>query len=238
MPSGIAHNLQVVRARIAAAAARAARKASEITLVAVSKSQPVELALEGYAAGLRHFGENRVQEAAEKIPAMLAQAPQAHWHLIGHLQRNKLKSALELFSWIHSIDSLKLAQELSQRGVALEKRITVLLEVNVSAEESKDGFRLGAEHSVFWREAEQITALPGLHVQGLMTIAPYVSHAADARPTFAGLRALRDELSARVPGHWAQLSMGMSGDFEVAIEEGATLVRIGTAIFGERVAKG
>jgi hypothetical protein len=233
----IAANVQQVRERIVEAATRAGRKASDITLIAVTKTFPVETILEGYAAGLRHFGENRVQEAANKIPAVLAQAPQAHWHLIGHLQRNKVKRACELFSLIHSVDSLRLAQAISQQCVALNKQLPMLLELNLTGEDTKSGFRLGGDLSPFWREVEQICALPNVQAQGLMTVAAYSPRAEDARPVFERLRHLRDEAARRMSGAWPHLSMGMSGDFVVAIEEGATLVRIGTAIFGERITK-
>lgn len=233
----VAENLQRVRERIAEAASRAGRKPSDITLVGVTKTFPTETVLEGYAAGLRHFGENRVQEAAEKIPVVLAQAPQAHWHLIGHLQRNKVKQAIDLFSLIHSVDSVRLAETISQRSAAAQRRMPILLEVNLTGEESKSGFRLGAKQSTFLRDVEQICALPGVQPQGLMTIAAFSPRAEDARPVFERLRGLRDELAARLGGEWPHLSMGMSGDFVVAIEEGATLVRIGTAIFGERTEK-
>jgi PLP dependent protein len=228
-------NLQRVRDQIAEAASRAGRKPGDITLVAVSKTFPPATVLEGYAAGLRHFGENRVQEAADKIPTVLVQAPQAHWHLIGHLQRNKVKEAVELFSLIHSVDSLRLADAISRRSETLGKRMPILLEVNLTEEDSKSGFRLDADRSAFWREAEQICALPAVQPQGLMTIASYSPRAEDARPVFERLRNLRGELAARLSGEWPHLSMGMSADFSVAIEEGATLVRIGTAIFGERI---
>jgi hypothetical protein len=233
----IADNLQQVREHIAEAAARSGRKASDITLVAVTKTFPVETILEGYTAGLRHFGENRVQEAAEKIPPVLAQAPQAHWHLIGHLQRNKIKRACELFSLVHSVDSLRLAQAISQQCALLHKQLPILLELNLTGEDTKSGFRLGGDLSPFWREVEQICALSNVQVQGLMTVGAYSPRMEDARPVFERLRHLRDEAAQRMGGEWPHLSMGMSGDFVIAIEAGATLVRIGTAIFGERAAK-
>ena len=226
-------NLQRVRGQIAEAAARAGRKPDDVTLVAVSKTFPPEAVLDGYAAGLRHFGENRVQEAADKIPAVQAQTPQAHWHLIGHLQRNKVKEAVELFSLIHSVDSLRLAEAISRRSEALGKRMPILLEVNLTGEDSKLGMRLH-DSVAFWHEAEQICALPAVQPQGLMTMASYSLRAEDARPVFERLRRLRGELADRLGGEWPHLSMGMSADYSIAIEEGATLVRIGRAIFGER----
>jgi len=223
-------NLQRVREQIAEAAARAGRKPGDVTLVAVSKTVPPAAVLDGYAAGLRHFGENRVQEAADKIPAVLAQV---HWHLIGHLQRNKVKEAVELFSLIHSVDSLRLAEAISRRSEALGKRMPILLEINLTGEDSKSGMRLH-DSVAFWREAEQICALPAVQPQGLMTMASYSLRGEDARPVFERLRGLRGELADRLGGEWPHLSMGMSADYSVAIEEGATLVRIGRAIFGER----
>ena len=232
----ISENIQRVRAQIADAAARAGRKPSDVTLVAVTKTLPVESALAAYMAGQRHFGENRVQEAADKIPSASSLAPQAHWHLIGHLQRNKVKQALELFSLIHSVDSVRLAEAISERSAAAHKQMPILLELNLTYEDTKSGFRLDGDPLEFVRAVEQICALPNVQVQGLMTVAAYSPRAEDARPVFERLRALRDELAARHGGEWPHLSMGMSGDFTIAIEEGATLVRIGTAIFGERLA--
>lgn len=231
--SVVADNLQRVQERIAAAAARAGRKSSDVTLVAVSKTFPAEAVLDGYASGLRHFGENRVQEASDKIPAVRAQVPEAQWHLIGHLQRNKVKEAVELFSLIHSVDSFRLAETISRRSEALDSRMPILLEVHLSGEDSKTGMRLD-DNAAFWREVEQICALPGVQPQGLMTMAAVSTETEDARPVFQRLRELRGELTARFGGEWPQLSMGMSADYTVAIEEGATLVRIGRAIFGER----
>jgi len=231
--SVLAVNLQRVQERIAAAAARAGRKPGDVTLVAVSKTFPPEAVLDAYAAGQRHFGENRVQEAADKVPAIRPQAPDAQFHLIGHLQRNKVKEAVELFSLIHSVDSFRLAEALSRRSESLGRRMPILLELNLSGEESKTGMRMD-DSAAFWPEVEQICALPGLQPQGLMTIAAVSAQGEDARPTFRRLHELRSEMATRCGGAWPQLSMGMSSDYEVAIEEGATLVRIGRAIFGER----
>ena len=231
--SVVAENLQRVQERIAAAAARAGRKPDDVTLVAVSKTFPPAAVLDGYASGLRHFGENRVQEAADKIPAVRPLASDAQWHLIGHLQRNKVKEAVELFSLVHSVDSFRLAEAISQRSAASGRRMPVLLELNLSDEESKTGMRLN-DSQTFWRAVEQICPLPGLQLRGLMTIAALSAQGEGARPAFRRLRKLQGELAARCGGEWPQLSMGMSSDYEVAIEEGATLVRIGRAIFGER----
>ncbi len=215
---------------------RAGRGPGEVTLVAVTKTFPVEVVLEGYAAGLRDFGENRVQEAEAKIGAASARTPEARWHLIGHLQSNKVKAAVGCFDVIHSVDSFHLAAEIGRRYQDLRghaRRMPVLVEVNVGEEPSKSGYRM-SDAETFWREAEAIGALPGVALQGLMTVAPWTPRAEDARPCFARLCALRDALARRLGRSLPHLSMGMSGDFAVAIEEGATLVRIGTALFGER----
>lgn len=238
----IAHNIAAVRERIAAAARRAGRSPDEITLIAVTKTHPPELIAAALAAGIVDCGENRVQEAEEKIPALPSDG--VRWHLIGHLQRNKARRAATLFGMIHSLDSLRLAQALD-RGVAEQGgqsgRLPVLLQLNVSGEATKDGFDLvggianRAALDSFVAEIEQIAALPHLEIQGLMTIAPYSDDPEAARPVFRALRDLRGEVARRVPGvTWRHLSMGMTNDFEIAIEEGATLVRVGRAIFGER----
>ena len=230
----IADNVQHVCAQIADAASRAGRQPSEVRLVAVTKTQPIERVLDGYAAGLRDFGENRVQEAEEKIAVARAQTADARWHLIGQLQRNKVKAAVEFFDMIHSVDSARLAETINQRCAAQNQRMPTLLEVNVGGEATKAGFRLDGDRSEFWRAAERTCALPQVDVLGLMTVAPFTPTAEDVRPVFATLRELRDELARRIARPLPHLSMGMSGDFVVAIAEGATLVRIGTAIFGER----
>lgn len=228
----LVENLLRIQERITKAAASANRNPNEITLVAVSKTQPVATMLAAYAAGVRHFGENRVEEAAEKIPVVNAQASGITWHLIGHLQSRKAKDAAPLFDYVHSIDSVSLAQKLDARAAAIGKTIPILLQVNVSGEESKYGF---APQDLF-AAAEQIIQLKNLDAQGLMTIAPMVEDAEQARPHFRALRELRDELCRQFPARaWHHLSMGMTDDFEAAIVEGATIVRIGRAIFGERI---
>ena len=227
-------NLARVRERIANAAARAGRNADAITLVAVSKTHPVEALLAAYGLGVRHFGENRVEEASIKLPAFrqAISDPAVVFHMIGHLQSRKAGDAVALFDRVHSVDSVKLAQRLS-RFVTMS--LPVLLEVNVSGEESKYGFD-GARRDDLFGAVEVIIQLPNLQLDGLMTMAPIVDDPELARPVFRALRELRDELEARYPNHkLPQLSMGMTDDFEVAIEEGATLVRIGRAIFGERL---
>ena len=227
-------NLARVQDRIATAAARAKRDVSAITLVAVSKTHPVEALLAAYELGVRHFGENRVEEAALKLPAFRRSIsdPTAVFHLIGHLQSRKADDAAALFDRVHSVDSPKLAQRLSRFTT---KPLPILLEVNVSGEESKYGFD-GARRGELFSAVEAIALLPNLRLDGLMTMAPIVDDPERARPVFRALRDLRDEIEAcyaniKLP----HLSMGMTDDFEVAIEEGATLVRIGRAIFGERL---
>jgi len=216
----IADNITTVRARIAAACERAGRSPDEVTLIGVSKGVPADAIAEAVGAGLTDIGENRVQEAAAKIEALAARGITPRWHLIGHLQTNKAKTAANLFAIIHSVDSLRLAQELSRRA----QRVGILLEVNAAQEASKFGF---APKEVA-PALSSIAALPHLDVQGLMTVAPQANDPEAVRPVFRELRQLRDALGLR------ELSMGMTDDFEVAIEEGATMVRVGRAIFGER----
>lgn len=233
----IALNLERVRVRMADAAHRAGRNPEEITLVAVTKTIEPAVIREVVGLGVRDLGENRVQEAEWKIPLL----PEVNWHMIGHLQRNKVKKALVLFDLIHSVDSLPLAQEIDQRASRIGARVPVLLEVNLSGEATKYGYRMaplvtqGEEKEAFFSHVEEILRLPYLEVRGLMTMAPLVSQPKEARPYFKRLRGLREELQQRFPQACREdLSMGMSDDFEVAIEEGATMVRIGRAIFGER----
>lgn len=226
-------NLARVQERIAAAAARAGRDTTDVTLVAVSKMQPVEVILTACAAGLRLFGENRVEEAGPKaaeVAVRLAPEPPPVWHMIGHLQSRKAADVLPWATLVHSVDSVKLATRLA-RGVTGGAELPVLLEVNVAGEASKYGFRPAELPAA----TEAIAALPGLRIEGLMTMAPLVTDPELARPTFRGLAQLRDELARRYPAMaWRHLSMGMTDDFEVAVEEGATLVRIGRALFGAR----
>ncbi len=243
----IARNIAAVRARIAAAADRVGRDPAAVTLVAVTKTQPPEAVAAALAAGVADFGENRVQEAAEKMP--LVEAAGLRWHLIGHLQRNKARKAAAIFDLIHSLDSVRLAETLDRyvevdaplHTYGTSRRLPVLLQVNIAGEAQKEGFELagglGNREALpgFWEDVARILGLQHLDVRGLMTIAPYVADPEQVRPVFRALRELRDELAVRFPAaSWQELSMGMTGDFEVAVEEGATLVRVGTAIFGER----
>ncbi|HMO56221.1 MAG TPA: YggS family pyridoxal phosphate-dependent enzyme, partial [Roseiflexaceae bacterium] len=193
------------------------------------------------AAGLHDFGENRVQEAETKITTLAEQRPAITWHLIGHLQSNKARRAATLFDYVHSVDSVAIAQALDRHAAAQGRRLPILLQVNVSGEASKDGFALAgweeytAIRSAFFRDVAAILALGGLDVRGLMTIAPLSATAEAARPTFRATRRLRDTLARQFNTlSWNELSMGMTDDFEIAIEEGATQVRVGRAIFGAR----
>lgn len=226
--SNIAENLARVRERMAGAARRAGRDPYEITLVAVSKGQELWKVKEAVAAGVKVLGENFIQEAQGKIQAL---GGAASWHLVGHLQTNKAKAAVELFDLIHSLDSLKLAQELDRRASQAGKKVRCLVEINLSGERAKYGLALTTAGELI----EQLTRLPNLQVEGLMTMTPLFDDPELARPYYSQLRHIRDELSA--PGI-RELSMGMSSDFEIAIEEGATLVRVGTAIFGPRPPRG
>jgi hypothetical protein len=227
---GIEENLAQVRERIAAACRRSGRNPEDVKLVAISKTFPPERIREAYAAGLRDFGENRVQEGAAKQPALADLS--ITWHLVGHLQTNKAKAARELFHWVHSVDSFRLAQKLDQAAVSGGGRLPVLLEVNLGGEESKTG--VGESEVV--QLVEQICQLATLEVRGLMVIPPFFGDPEQVRPYFRRLRQLAQKIDARnIPNiAMQQLSMGMSHDFEVAIEEGATLIRVGTAIFGTR----
>ncbi len=228
----LASNIASVQSNIAQAAERVGRRPDEITLVAVSKTKPVELIKLAYELGLRDFGENRVQDALPKIAEFRHTGLQpVIWHMIGHLQRNKVTKVVGSFDSVQSVDSLQLAQALNAHANELELRIAVLLQVNVSGEESKEG--MTPEETV--PLAQQIVALPHLDVQGLMTVAPQVQDSEEVRPVFRALRMLRDDLREQVPqSAWQHLSMGMTDDYCVAIEEGATIVRVGRAIFGER----
>ncbi len=233
--------IAAIRAQIAAAAARSGRDPAAIQLIGVSKTHPAATVLAARAAGIDAFGENRVQEAEAKIAALAHQQPPPQWHLIGHLQRNKARRAAQIFDLIHSLDSLALAQSLDRHAAEAKRMLPVLLQVNVSGEASKDGFELAnwqndqQARDTFFALVEQILALPQIRVRGLMTIAPYTPDPAAARSVFASTRALRDALADRFADTaWHELSMGMSDDFAVAIEAGATMVRVGRALFGAR----
>ena len=226
---GIAENVRVVKERIERACEKAGRSPDEVTLIAVSKTHPPEAIREAVEAGIEHIGENRVQEAVSKYE-VLSNLP-VTWHMIGHLQRNKVKHALRIFDVIHSVDRDALVDELEKRASKMDKVFPVLIEVNVAKEETK--------HGVFVEDALDLVkrTLSCKHLKpiGLMTVAPYVEDPEDVRWVFRTLRELRDRINQELGEEvLKELSMGMSNDFEVAIEEGATMVRIGTAIFGER----
>lgn len=271
----VADNLREVRERIADAALRAGRDPADVWLVAVTKTFPVTAVLEAFEAGQRHFGENRPEEGAWKIPEVMrhlaaqhlaAEGPPADlpeegsaipsatvpirpmprwhmpiWHMIGHIQSRKTDMVATYFDMVHSIDRLKVARRLSRLAMDADREIPVLLECNVSGEESKYGYAAsGWEEEMDVREAlfsevRSLLDLPGLRLEGLMTVAPIAEDPEAVRPIFASLRRLRDALAEECPDvSWHHLSMGMTDNFEIAVEEGATLVRVGRAIFGPR----
>jgi PLP dependent protein len=229
----IGDNIALIRERIHTVASRAGRNPADVALMAVSKTFPAGSIIEGYYAGQRLFGENRVQEFADKFPK-LAELGDAEFHMIGHLQSNKAAKAAEIFHAIDSIDSAKLAQRLNEAAAKLGKTIKVLIEINVGGEEAKSG--LAPDSSEINAILSQAPGWTNLRIRGLMTVPPYTDDPEGARPYFHRLRTLRDRLAGRnLPAVQLDLlSMGMSHDFEVAIEEGSTCVRIGTAIFGTR----
>jgi pyridoxal phosphate enzyme (YggS family) len=229
MPS-IADNLERVREKIAQAAAKAGRSPEDVELVAISKTHEAEKVREAIEAGQRLFGESKIQEARVKIPELPSSA---RWHFVGHLQKNKIRHALPLFELIHSVDSLVLAQDINRIAEEEGLHPRVLIEVNVAGEGTKFGFRPDKLRS----EMESLLALPRLSILGLMCIPPIAEEAEASRKYFTGLRELRDRLQNVCHVDLAQLSMGMTQDFPVAVEEGATLVRVGTAIFGDRTRK-
>jgi len=225
----VAQNISHIRERIASACLRANRQVHEVTLVAITKTVPVALIHEAVDAGLSTLGENRVQEAAEKIAQF---GREVSWHLVGHLQTNKVRKALSLFSVIQSVDSLRLAQEIQRHAEAAGQIARVYLEVNTSGEASK----FGVDPDAALELIKQIAGFPSLRVHGLMTIGALTSDTERVRGCFRRLRALREEIRRHeLPGvDLQELSMGMTDDFEIAIEEGSTMIRLGRAIFGER----
>jgi pyridoxal phosphate enzyme (YggS family) len=225
--TSIAENLERVREQIAEAAAKVGRAAGEIELVAIAKTHPAEKVREAIEAGQTLFGESRVQEARAKIPELPSNL---RWHFVGHLQKNKIRHALPLFEMIHSVDSLGLAQDINRIAEEDGMHPRVLLEVNVAGEGSKFGFK----SETLRAEMESLLALPRLSILGLMTIPPLAEEVEASRKYFVQLRELRDRLQTEFHVDLAQLSMGMTEDFVVAVEERATLVRVGTAIFGQR----
>ena len=221
MIQDIRANLEAVHERVARACERAGRKPEDVLLIAVSKTVEIERIRLAVTAGVRALGENRVQEAKEKVAGLGRPVP---WHLIGSLQTNKARDAVELFDWIHSVDREELARELDRRAHQRERRVKILVQVNVGEEPQKGGVHPAELKGLL----ESLTALSNLEVRGLMCIPPVAETAQASRPWFRRLRELRDAAGLE------HCSMGMSGDFEVAIEEGATMVRVGTAIFGPR----
>ena len=225
----IAANLNNVRQRIAAACARSGRRAESVTLVTVSKGHPAEVVRAAAELGLSVFGENRVQEARAKIglcPGRL------RWHLIGHLQSNKCRDAVHFFEMIQSVDSLELAREINKWAEKSAKTMPALIEVNVAGESSKFGY---APERVL-ADLKELNALPKVELHGLMTVAPFAPEAEKVRPVFRRLRELKGQCEELLGAPLPHLSMGMSGDFEVAVEEGATMIRLGSAVLGPRAA--
>ncbi|CAN5517543.1 YggS family pyridoxal phosphate-dependent enzyme [soil metagenome] len=218
----------MVRERIETARERAGRT-QRVTLVAVTKTHPAEVVRAARAAGIEDVGENRVQELERKVEEVGREG--LRWHLIGHLQRNKVRAALPLFDLLHSLDSLRLAEKLSEEAVAAGREVRALVQVNTSGEESKYGFSADASLDALG----EICELPGLRIEGLMTMAPFTEEEAILRATFAAARRLQEEAGRQISGFQPlELSMGMSNDFAIAVEEGSTLVRLGTVLFGER----
>ena len=223
----LAANLESIHQRIAAACARAGREPSSLALLAVTKTHPPEAVVEAAQLGLTLFGENKVQEAKAKIPHCPGRL---RWHMIGHLQTNKCRDAVELFEMVEGVDSLHLAQELNKRAEQAAKTMPILLEVNSGGEASKFGYT----PEKLLAELPQLNALPRLEVHGLMTVPPWAQNAEKVRASFRLLRELKERCEQVLGAPLPHLSMGMSGDFEVAIEEGATIIRLGTALFGPR----
>ena len=226
----IQDNIRKVEENIQAACARSGRNSEAVKLIAVSKTKPVSMLEEAYAYGCRDFGENKVQELIDKYDKL---PKDIRWHMIGHLQRNKVKYIVDKVYLIHSVDSVKLAQEISKEAVKKNVTVSVLIEVNVADEESK--FGTSCEEAV--NMVEEIAKLPGILIKGLMTIAPYVENAEENRQYFEKLRQIYVDIIHKNIDNvcMEELSMGMTGDYQVAVEEGATFVRVGTGIFGERI---
>jgi pyridoxal phosphate enzyme (YggS family) len=224
---GLAENLAAIRSRIAAACERAGRDPSSVTLMAVTKGMPPEMVREAADLGLVLFGENKVQEARVKIPLCPGRL---RWHLIGHLQSNKCRDAVHFFEMLHGVDSLALAQEINKWADKQAKTMPVLLEVNLAGESTKFGYR----RDDVLADLAVMNGLPKLEIHGLMTIAPWSPDPGRARPIFRQLRELKEQCEQQLGASLPHLSMGMSGDFEAAIEEGATMVRVGTSLFGPR----
>jgi len=231
---GIADSLARVEERIGAACVSVGRCRNEVRLVAVSKTRPLEIVRAALLCGVGDLGENRLEELGPKREALIEAYPRVSWHMIGHLQSRKARQAAECADWVHSVDTLKLARRLDRFAEEAGRVLPVLLEVNISGEASKAGFAAATreERETFVGDVQSLAELEHLAVRGLMTMAPIVAEAEQARPVFASLRRLRETLIETAPwSEWSELSMGMTDDFAVAIEEGATMVRIGRAIF-------
>lgn len=226
----IGKNIKKTEEKIKKSCVKAGRDPKSVQLICVSKTKPVELLMEAYAYGVRDFGENKVQELVEKYEAM---PKDIRWHMIGHLQRNKVKYIVDKVCLIHSVDSLRLAEEISHQAVKKQVEVDILIEVNIAGEDSKFGAMSSQEVKELVKKA---AALPGIHIKGLMTVAPYVENAEENRIYFTRLRELAVDIKAENIDNVSVdiLSMGMTGDYQVAVEEGASLVRVGTGIFGER----
>jgi len=229
----IRDNMKDVQQKIAQACEKANRSTSEVTLIAVSKTKPVSMLQEAYDAGARDFGENKVQELVDKIPQL---PKDIRWHMIGHLQRNKVKYIVDKVYLIHSVDSVRLAEEISKEALKKQVEVNILVEVNIAGEESK--FGTGEQEAIAL--VEEIAKLPGIKIKGLMTIAPFVENSEENRKYFSKLKQLSVDIMQKNIDNVSMniLSMGMTGDYMVAVEEGATYVRVGTGIFGERNYKG
>lgn len=225
----INENLMQVRKNIEAACQKAGRNTEEVTLIAVSKTKPVPMLEEAYQAGSRDFGENKVQEIMDKYPVL---PDDIRWHMIGHLQRNKVKYIVDKVSLVHSVDSLRLAEEISRQAEKKQTELDILVEVNIAQEESK----FGTSRAEAAQLVEEIAKLPCIHVKGLMTIAPFVEHPEENRKYFRQIKELSVDIEKKNIDNVSMsvLSMGMTNDYMVAVEEGATMVRVGTGIFGER----
>jgi len=238
----ISDNIKRVEDRIAASCARVDRDPGQITLVAVSKQKTVAEILEAVEAGLKHLGENRVEEGMAKIPPVNELASgDVTWHMVGHVQSRKAKQVTQHFDIVQSVDSLKLAKRLSRFAGDSSRSLTAFLEINVSGEASKYGlagynwYRDNSVKDSLWTEVAAIAALPHIEIKGLMTMAPFDAEEGAIRRVFTDLRALRDEMADQLQVPLPELSMGMTNDYHIAIEEGATIIRVGRAIFGERV---
>ncbi|MFT4107225.1 MAG: YggS family pyridoxal phosphate-dependent enzyme [Lacrimispora sp.] len=225
----VRENLEEVRKRILEACKRAGRNPEEVTLIAVSKTKPVDMLTEAYNSGVRDFGENKVQELTEKCSVL---PEDIRWHMIGHLQRNKVKQVIDKAALIHSVDSIRLAEQIQEEAAKKAVIADILLEINVAEEESKFGFKLEETEAAI----REISTFPHVKIKGLMTIAPFVENSEENRPVFQKLNQFYVDMQRKNIDNvnMTVLSMGMTGDYEVAIEEGATLVRVGTGIFGTR----